>query len=441
MNDFTPWTLFTDIGIISLLLLLGKLIRVKVSLAQRYFIPPSLLAGFMGLAFGPGGLSWLPLSGNMGTYASILIAFIFGCLPFASDTKGKKAGSRVKRMWVYSQTGMLWQWAFGALLGIGLLSVLWPVEQYFGLSLPSGFCGGHGTAAAIGQAFNKMGGEDMMTLAMTCATVGILCSVFIGLGLIKWGTKKGYTSFLTSFEELPHELRTGLLPVEKRRSMGEASTSAISIDSLAFNLSIIAIVALGGYGISKAVSYFVPELEMPVFSCAFVFGILMRFGFKKTGALHYTSPRIISHLSSAFTDFLVAFGISAIKLSVVLNYIVPLSILLVSGLTCTLLYVLIVGRKLMKNDYWLEKALFTWGWFTGTVAMGIAMLRVADPEQKSHCMEDYALAYLFIAPVEICLITFAPVAFANGYGLHFGLLALILGACIMGYAWKSKMFS
>ena len=70
--------------------------------------------------------------------------------------------------------------------------------------------------------------------------------------------------------------------------------------------------------------------------------------------------------------------------------------------------------------------------------MGIAMLRVADPEQKSHCMEDYALAYLFIAPVEICLITFAPVAFANGYGLHFGLLALILGACIMAYGrWKN----
>lgn len=438
MNEFTPWTLFTDVGIISMLLLMGKLIRVKFALAQRYFIPPSLIAGFLGLAFGPGGLGWIPLSENMGTYASILIAFIFGCLPFASETKKQGTGSRVKRMWIYSQTGMLWQWAFGALIGIGILSVFWPVESYFGLALPSGFCGGHGTAAAIGQAFNKLGGEDMMTLAMTCATVGILCSVFIGLALIKWGTKKGYASFLTTFEELPHELRTGLLPKEKRLSMGEASTSAISIDSLAFNLAIISMVALGGYGISKSVSYFMPQLEMPVFSCAFVFGILMRFIFKKTGVLHYTSPRTIGHLSSAFTDFLVAFGISAIKLSVVMNYIVPLSILLVSGLVFTLIYVLVVGKWLMKNDCWLEKALFTWGWFTGTVAMGIAMLRVADPEQKSHCMEDYALAYLFIAPVEICLITFAPVAFANGYGLHFGLLALILGACIMAYArWKN----
>ena len=75
MSEFSPWTLFTDVGIISLLLLLGKLIRVKVQLAQRYFIPPSLMAGFMGLVFGPGGLDWLPLSNNMGIW---LFAFRFG---------------------------------------------------------------------------------------------------------------------------------------------------------------------------------------------------------------------------------------------------------------------------------------------------------------------------------------------------------------------------
>ena len=31
MTDFTPWTLFVDTGIISVLLLLGKLMRVKIS--------------------------------------------------------------------------------------------------------------------------------------------------------------------------------------------------------------------------------------------------------------------------------------------------------------------------------------------------------------------------------------------------------------------------
>ena len=38
METFTPWTLFVDIGIISLLLLVGKLMRVKIKWIQKLFI-------------------------------------------------------------------------------------------------------------------------------------------------------------------------------------------------------------------------------------------------------------------------------------------------------------------------------------------------------------------------------------------------------------------
>ena len=55
---FTPWVLLTDLGIISALLLVGKFIRVKVKLIQKLFIPPSLLAGVLGLALGPNGLGY-----------------------------------------------------------------------------------------------------------------------------------------------------------------------------------------------------------------------------------------------------------------------------------------------------------------------------------------------------------------------------------------------
>ena len=78
LTQFTPWTLFTDLGFISILLLVGKFIRVKVKLIQQLFIPPSLIAGLLGLAFGPNGLGWIPLSNDLGTYAAILIALVFG---------------------------------------------------------------------------------------------------------------------------------------------------------------------------------------------------------------------------------------------------------------------------------------------------------------------------------------------------------------------------
>ena len=95
--------------------------------------------------------------------------------------------------------------------------------------------------------------------------------------------------------------------------------------------------------------------------------------------------------------------------------------------------------KLMK-ECWFEKALFTWGWFTGTMAMGIALLRVVDPKMKSRCLDSYALAYLFIAPVEISLITFAPVAFVNGYGLLFSSICLAAGLGVLAVAYFKKWF-
>jgi ESS family glutamate:Na+ symporter len=438
MEGFTPWTLFVDIGIISLLLLVGKWMRVKIKWVQKLFIPPSLLAGFIGLALGPYGFNILPISNQTGTYAGILIAFIFGALPLTSK-KAEGSSKEISTMWAYSQTGLLLQWAFGGLLGLLVLNQLWPLSPGFGITMPSGFCGGHGTAAAIGQAFGQLGFDEILTLAMTAATFGIVASVILGLIFVKWGARNKHTTYLADYKDLPSELRTGLLPQEKRESMGESTCSSISIDSLTFNLAIVCVIALGGYGISKLAAYYMPGFELPVFSCAFVVGIILKKLLDKTRASESICPQTVGHISGAMTDFLVAFGIASIKISVVIEYIVPLAILLLSGLAVTLIYVFVMARKLMK-ECWFEKALFTWGWFTGTMAMGIALLRVVDPKMKSRCLDSYALAYLFIAPVEISLITFAPVAFVNGYGLLFSGICLLAGLGIMAVAYFKKWF-
>lgn len=431
---FTPWTLLVDVGILSILLLVGKILRAKVRWIQRLFIPPSLLAGFTGLILGPEVLGWLPLSGNLGTYAGILIALVFATLPLTSEKKAG-GGEAIGRMWAYSQAGMLLQWGLGAAVGLFILRAFWPVDNAFGLAMPAGFCGGHGTAAAIGEAFSKYGIEEMQSLAMTAATVGIVASVVIGMWLISWGAEHGHTRYLSKFSDLPEELRTGILPKERRSSMGMASFSAISLDSMTFNFGIIAVIALLGYGLSKAVSAVWPVLMLPVFSCAFIAGILVRGILRKVRADEYLSKPIMGHLSGAFTDYLVAFGVASIKLQVVARFIVPLLILLTVGLICTMLYVFFIGRRI-HTSAWFEKSVFTWGWFTGTMAMGIALLRITDPEGESRCLDDYAMAYLYIAPVEIALVTLSPVLFVNGQGGWFTLACVLSGAAILLFALK-----
>ena len=133
---FTPWTLLVDVGLVSGLLLLGKLARARVRFIQKLFIPPSLLAGLAALVLGPGVLGWLPLSDKTGTYASILIALVFSALPLTSG-KSSRGGSRIGRMWAYSQAGMLLQWALGGLLGWFVLSRIWDIDPACGLARPS----------------------------------------------------------------------------------------------------------------------------------------------------------------------------------------------------------------------------------------------------------------------------------------------------------------
>ena len=86
LSTFTPWSLFTDFGIISILILIAKFLRVKIKIIQKLFIPPSLIAGLLGLGLGPNGAGWLPLSGNLGTYSAVFIALVFAALPFSSPS-------------------------------------------------------------------------------------------------------------------------------------------------------------------------------------------------------------------------------------------------------------------------------------------------------------------------------------------------------------------
>lgn len=434
MGAFTPWTMIIDLGIISLLILVGKFIRVKVSFVQRFLIPPSVLAGVIGLILGPEVLGWLPFSSNLGTYAGILIAFVFTSIPFTS-TSNTKDFSKVKRMWGYSQSGMLLQWAFGGLLGILVLGHFWPLNDSFGISMPAGFCGGHGSAAAIGSAFAELGQDEVLTLAMMAATVGIISSIILGLIFLRIGTRRGYSSCLTQAETLPQELRTGLVSKESRRSIGEEVFSGISISTLTFHISLAAVVVLCGYMISKGAHKAFSGLELPVFSCAYIVAIIVKSVLNKTQVKEYICPQTMSGLGGLFTDLLVAFGIASIKISVVSQYLLPLSILFVCGLVLTALYIFVAARFIFK-EYWFEKAMFSWGWFTGTMAMGMALLRISDPQSRSKCMDHYAIAYIFIAPVEIMLITFAPMIFTGGYGLIFSLTCLVLGAAIFLFSKK-----
>ena len=73
----TIYDLLSDFAIASFLILIGQLIRSKVKFFQEFFIPASLIAGFMGLILGKQVLNVLHFSDGAGSYAGMLIIIVF----------------------------------------------------------------------------------------------------------------------------------------------------------------------------------------------------------------------------------------------------------------------------------------------------------------------------------------------------------------------------
>ncbi len=274
---------------------------------------------------------------------------------------------------------------------------------------------------------------------MTSATVGMLSAVIGGILLVKLGTVKGYTKFISDFKDLPKSLRTGIIPLSEQECMGNETTSPISLDPLAFQLALVLVIAVGGYYMSKAAGMVFPKLSLPVFSCAFLVGLVMKKIIYVAGAEDMIEPKVLGRLSGTFTDLLVAFGVASIKLSVVAKYALPLIALFVFGLLYCLFIFFYMGPRMLK-DNWYEKGLFTWGWITGTMAMGIAILRIADPKLESRSLEDFAFAYMPMAPVEIALVSLSPMLFANGQGMTFIAACMGGGFSILLFSFFKKWF-
>lgn len=432
MNNFSIWSLMVDISIISGLLLAGTILRAKIRWIQSLFLPASMLAGFIGLALGPSGADILPFSDQLSSYPGLLIAVIFASIPIgAAKANLRDIIHRVREMWSYSMLLTVLMWGGGALFGlIAINQVFKDLPSGFGLMLGAGFLGGHGTAAALGEGFSKYGWDEAMTLGMTSATVGILVAVLGGLFLVKSNTEKGHTQFISNYKDLPAELRSGLMQPDKRVAMGKETVSPSSIDPLVMHLSIIAFVVGVSYWVTGLLESILPGISVPLFSVGFIVALLFQNSIRKIKADSYVDQRIMERIGGSATDYLVAIGIASINITVVMDYAVPLILLFIFGIIWAYLIFRFIGPNIFKN-FWFEKSLFGWGWSTGTVAMGLALLRIVDPELKSKTMDDYALAYIGMVPVEIAIITFSPILVSNGSPWIMPIALLLIGALII----------
>lgn len=375
-----------------------------------WLLPTSIIAGFIALIFSQQILDIVSLSSNLNLYIDLLLSVVFSTFPLSIKSLNPTYIRSVKKLWLYSALQYCSQWGLSLFIVTVGAFYMWPkVEDTFGLVLPAGFAGGHGSAAVVGDLLFKLGHTTALTLTMAMATIGALCSVLGGIFWIYWGKKKG------------------LVNIVDLKAQNSKDDFKLDIRTLFIVLSIIVVAYFSKPLITTTLNF-----EIPIFVVGLIIAIVIRFIPIRLN-LH---DQTITKATNISTDILVCVGISSIQLLIVSDFLIPLIIMAMVGLVTCIIYFRKLALSSFKEDSF-SKALFTWGWSVGGLVFGLALTKIINPKDNMKIMQQFALTYLLLAPIEISLLLSMPYLVHKGFGLYISVVLLIFATILIKTLRKS----
>ena len=401
---------------LSILLLIGKYLRVNVGLFQKIFLPSSVIAGMIGLI----AVQMLLRVDNSETFESVrsiwarspgfLINIVFATLFLGKKIPGistiwQRGGVQV----VYGQIVGWGQYVVGLLLVILLLVPVFNVNPMIAAIIPIGFEGGHGTAAGLMETFTELGWEEGRDLALGSATVGVFFGVIVGMILINIASRKGQTLVLQDPKTLPVHVKQGLPEKGSRDTAGSLTTAVDSIEPLAFHFAIVGLAIFIGYIFLQLLIVFenayllplgMPKImaRFPLFPLAMLGGVLIQKVFDKYDKRDLLDHALMMRLGGIALDFLIVSALATISLQAIWADIIPFTLLMVIGVGWNVLCVLYLAPRLFWDSVF-ERSIADFGQSMGVTATGLILLRVVDPKSETGVLEAFGYKQLIHEPI------------------------------------------
>jgi ESS family glutamate:Na+ symporter len=407
MQSPFPFDSMILFGWMAMMLLIGVLLRAKIFFFQRFLFPSCLIGGIAGLILISLNLIRVSVSDlEAFAYHFFNISFISVGLTASTDQeKAASSGTEYIKGPVWMALVQASSFGLQAALG-GLVVILFGLlgrELFptFGFLVPLGFEEGPGQALSVGKVWEGFGFTHGATIGLTFASIGFFFAFFVGVPLVNWGIRKGHAAGGT--KELPRDFLVGIMPKDKKpEAAGELTLHSGNIDTLAFQAAMVGFVYLLTYYFVKAFSSILPvDAGKILWGFFFIFGLIIALGvrwlLRQAGTEHLLNPGIQRRVTGWSVDFLIVATVMAIQLAVVMEYLLPITIIsLVSGVMTTLL-VIFLGKRL--PSYNLERTAAVYGAVTGTVSCGLLLLRIADPEFKTPVAIEIAIMNVFSIPL------------------------------------------
>ena len=414
----------TSFVVLCVLLGLGHVLRCKIKLLQKLYLPSCVIGGLVGLLviqiFSTGSSGGCPVCGSvynwLGTVTepwqaipSMLINVVFACLflgvkiPKFSEL-WKRSGPQV----VYGQIVAWGQYVVGIGLWLLFLGRLFPdLPAMFAGILPVGFEGGHGTAAGMGPVFAEHGWAEGQDLAMTSATFGILSAIIVGMILINWAVRKGHAVKHAELAEQVEDDSIAIVDPQQRPIAGRLTVNSDVIE--AFSLHLVVVGLACGVGIliknglvllenqSAYLSNHKLLSSFPLFPLCMIGGLVIQLLFDKYDKHKLIDLGLIRRIQNCSLDFLVVAAIAMINIAVVKTALVPLLILVAAGIAWNVFCVTALARRILP-DAWFERAIAEMGQSMGVTATGLLLLRVVDPDYDTPAADAFACKQIVHEP-------------------------------------------
>ena len=301
----TVASLFSDMILIGVFMLAGFFVREIVKPIQKLFLPASLIGGLLALILGQQMLGLVEIPESFSKFSNVLIAPIMAALLFGVTINKKKVVGYMDYICVEQGIyGM--QMAVGAALG-ALLAVLWPgLPKGWGTMGVFAFQGGHGNAGAAGQTYENLGIPENLSVGMVLATFGLIMAMLVGMVVVNIGVRKGWTKFVKDAQKQPDWYYGGVLPEEKRSSIGSTVTSSIGINHLALQGGWLLAAVYAGRLLIKAVGLVWPGVSVLPTVIQGILGGAIIWNLAKAVKLdRYIDVKTIKHVSGFLLEVVV----------------------------------------------------------------------------------------------------------------------------------------
>ncbi|MEW5785455.1 MAG: hypothetical protein AB1767_10350 [Bacillota bacterium] len=397
-NAVTNWSFILLFAYLSAGLLIATFIRKQVSFLRKLMIPNALLAGVIVLLLSQVfKLVEIPLE-QLNITAYHLLAGVFICLGLRKPIYRRSRGVIATTVVICKSYALL------ALLGLAftLVWTLFLIPDFspaFSMLPLLGFGFDQNFASTVALYWEQLGFAWGGQAGFSFGVIGLLWAYLGGLVLVyRLRKKRGLNSAEPSRQALE-----GIIPRDEEQPVGGRLTTAPEgIESFALHLALIAFIFLGLFAtMNQCIAWLsrfggdAALLGEMLWSYNFVFAILLgliaRVIIDWLDIAHLFDPGLLARITGTFLDYLIVTAVAAVPLILYGSYVVEV-ILLSAICGLALLFFIYFLTSKMQTDYPLERTVAVFGMLTGTIAAGLALLRMADPRMESPVADELGLA-------------------------------------------------